>query len=525
MDGHGAQTRLAANATLWGAATALSRLLGFARDLGIAVLLGAGPMSEAFFLAFRIPDFLRRSFGEGVWSMAFVPAFMARSNALHNGRESGFALARSVMAWLALLAGGGSLALLLAGPWLLRFLAPDLEGTQLAATVELLRICSPYVLFVLCAALSVALLNALGCFFAPALAPAIFNCSILLGVILAWAAGASAETTARTLAWAVLLGGFAQWLAQQPALRAAGFSWRGPWRLRDPDALRLGREALPVLLGVSCFQATGVLATLLAASLSSGSVAWIYYAERLAQLPLGLFSVAVSVAALPELAALAAMDKGEEFSTLLRQGLGLALWCSLPAAAGLAALGPEVVGLLFGHGAFDQTAVAGTGATVAALALGLPALASVRPLAAACNARQEPGATVAAAAGGLACFALAAWPCMRLFGAPGLGLAMSLAGWGNAGLLLFALKRQGVRLWHDECLRPAAVTLGLSLAVYGLARLGLELSAGAHSLAVLLLTPGLAVGYVLASRTLGLPAALVLLRALARRPRNADRSE
>lgn len=517
MDLPKAHARLAANATIWGAATALSRLLGFARDLGIAVLLGAGPMAEAFFLAFRIPDFLRRSFGEGVWNMAFVPAFTARSNAFHSGRESGFALARSVMAWLALLAGGFSLALLVTGPWWLGLLVPGLEGEQLAATVKLLRICSFYVLCVLSAALSMALLNALGCFFAPALTPAIFNSTLLLGVFLAWLGGATAETAALILAWAVLLGGFAQWLAQQPALRSAGFTWRGPWRWRDPDALRLGREAVPVLLGLSCFQASGVLATLLAASLPTGSVAWIYYAERLAQLPLGLFSVAVSVAALPELAALAAMDKGEEFASLLRQGLGLALWCSLPAAAGLAALGSAIVGLLFGHGAFDQAAVDGTGATVAALALGLPGLACVRPLAAACNARQERGATVLAAAGGLLCFALVAWPCMRLMAAPGLGLAMGLAGWVNAGLLLFALKRQGVRLWRFQSLRPAAITLGLSLAVYGIARLGLELAEGAQPLAVLLLVPGLAAGYALASRALGLPAALVVLQTLAKR--------
>jgi len=531
MKGDAAQGRLAANAGIWASATGCSRLLGLGRDLCIALLLGAGPMADAFFLAFRLPDLLRRLFGEGVWSMAFVPAYLRScTGAEAPGCERGDALARSALVWLLLLVGGGCLLCMLLAPLFAQVAASGAspgERKTLDAAVTLFRVCAPYGLFVMAAALSAALLNAKGEFLAPALAPAILNTVLVLTALAGLALDVAPASAAYVLAWAVLLGGALQWLAQQPALRRKGFSWRGTFRLRDPRMARLGREALSVLAGVSCFQLCSLLATLLAAGLPAGSVSWLYFAERLAQLPLGLFSVAVSVAALPELASLAASGRLEAFVRTLRQGLGLALWCSLPAAFGLAALAEPIVALLFGHGAFDPEAVRGTARVVTALALGVPPLAATRPLAAACNARLDRRSPLLATLGGLAVFGLAAWPGMHWGGAAGLALAVSLAGWANAALLLAFMsrttgreERAGAGLLQDAA-KPAGATLALCLGVWaaghGLGRAAMQGSGGW----TLALVAGLAAVYVLGSLVLRVPAAVLawgeLVAALRRR--------
>lgn len=500
------KSRLGANALTWGAGTVLSRVLALARDLGIAALLGAGPVADAFFVAFRLPDFMRRIFGEGVWSMVFVPAFLAMSEADSGHRQRGFALARAVFIWLLLLVGGACLLAMVLAPWLLGMLAPGFGHNPelLDRAVTLFRICAPYALLVMCTALSVALLNALGRFLLPSLAPVLLNAVMLLGLLTAWLLDASGYASARALAWSVLAGGLVQWLAQLPALRGSGFAWRGPLRLRDPAVRRLGREALPALLGVSCFQITALLATFLATLQAPGAVAWLYFAERLVQLPLGLFSVTVSVAALPELSLLASLQDEQNFQAVLRRGLGLVLWCSLPAMAGLLALGRPIVELLFGHGAFTAEAVRGTASMLHLLAPGIPALAAVRPLTAACNARQDRGTPLKAMLAGLGCFLLLVWPCIQLAQASGLALALSLAGWVNAALLLFALHRQGASLFCKHMRTDALLTLLLTLGVFAGALLLRILEA--KGIALLAGMASLAAGYVLLSRCLGLGA-------------------
>lgn len=522
MDSRTASHRLTANAGIWAAATGGSRVLGLLRDLGIALLLGAGPVTDAFFLAFRLPDFLRRIFGEGVWSMLCVPLFTACGVAdRHAGRqrhEQAFMLARTLLLWLLLLTGGACLLGMLLAPWFLGLLLVDAPSSELQTAVLLFRICAPYALLVMATALSVALLKAMGSFVVPALTPALLNLAMLLGLLLAWVLDMEPLAAATTLALSVLAGGLAQWLAQQPLLRARGFSWRGAWRLRDPEAARLGRQALPVLAGVSCLQICSLLATLLAMLLPAGGVSFLYYAERLAQLPIGLFSVAVSVASLPELAALAGRGRLREFGETLVQGLELVLWCSLPAALGLAALAGPIVELLFGHGAFGEQAVQGTASSVRALAAGLPALAAARPLAAACNAAQDRTTPLRATMAGVAVFCLSAWPCMELAAAPGLALSMSLAGWVNALLLFFVLRRRGLMPWNRESLRSLALSCALSLALFCLALGGgwlLRLLPLGSSLGTLLLILALAAGYLLASLALGVPAALRAWQVLA----------
>ena len=496
--------RLAANSALLTKTTAVSRVLGFARDLCIAATLGAGPLADAFFIAFRIPNTLRRLFADGAWSLAFVPAFM-QCGARH-GLERGFAMARSALVWSLILAGCLALVCALFPYDVTRFLAPGLrqEPHLLETTARLLAICAPYALCIMGTAVSAGLLNAMGHFLAPALAPVILNCTLILAALGAWILKAP---VAYALAWGVLVAGILQWGAQQPPLARIGFQWRGPWRLLDPVTRKLGKDAGLVVFGVSGFQINTLLATLAATWLAEGAVSWLHYAERLVQLPLGVFSVAVSTAALPELAALAASRDAEAFDAVLRQALGVVLCISLPASAGLAALAEPIVALLFGHGAFSHQAVQGTAATLACMALGLPGFAALRPLASASFARHEYAPPVYAALLGLGGFLLLAWPLMQSLAAAGLALAVSLAGLANTLLLWGMLKRRGLLRSKALLTRGALLHLPLCAVLYAVVRCALALWPWPQWSAAPVLAPLLGLAYMWSARALGSPSA------------------
>ncbi len=512
-----------ANATLLAALTGGSRILGFARDLCIAVILGAGPLADAFFLAFRIPNLLRRLFAEGAWSLAFVPAFSrlaAQGSQGPQGLSRAFAFSRAVLLWVLLLSGALCLLCMLLPQTLATLMAPGLRNDPflLAETARMLRLCAPYGVCIMAASVSMGVLNARGHFLAPALAPVAMNLTLMAAALLAWLLGLS---PAHTLAWAVPVAGFLQWLVQQPALLRHGFTLHGPLQPRDPEVRRLGRDVGPVLLGASGLQLAGLLATLAAAGLPHGGVSWLYYADRLVQLPLGVFSIAVSMAALPELAGLAAAGRTDAFDAVLRKALGLILCISLPAAAGLAALAEPITALLFGHGAFDAAAVQGTGQTLLALALGLPAFAAIRPLASACHARNDTRLPLRAALAGLLLFVACIPVALHLEQTPLLALALSLGGWCNALLLHLGLRRLGLLPPTSATRRNTLLCLGLSLALWAAAKGGLLLWTGltpwSPRLGVVVLLPLLTASYLGAGLLLKLEPITDLRRLVLRR--------
>ena len=368
---------IARNAAVVGGATLISRILGFARDLIIAFALGAGPLADAFFVAFRLPNLLRRLFGEGSLTMAFVPVFTRLRE--EDGEPEAHAFARSTLFWLVCILGVLSLgAGVLARPIVL-LVAPGFadDPELMATTAELVRICFPYILFISGVALCMGILNASGRFLAPALAPCALNvvliAAALTGVAMGW-------SVPHCLAWGVLAAGLLQWLMQQSSLKASGFSWRGPWSPRHPGVGRTARLMLPTVFGAAVYQINIILGTVFASFLASGSISYLYYADRLVQFPLGVFGVAVSTAALPSLSALAAKNQMDDFTETLSAGLRLTLFISLPAAAGLIALAEPVVGLLFGRGAFGHGAISATAWALVGYGVGLPAFAVVRPL-------------------------------------------------------------------------------------------------------------------------------------------------
>lgn len=444
--------RLMRNASVVAGATLASRLLGFLRDVIIAFALGAAPGADAFFVAFRLPNLLRRLFGEGTLTMAFIPAY-AETRARSGEREA-HAMARACLVWLLAVLGGLVVLGVIFAPELVSLIAPGFRDDPgvFALTVELTRTVMPYALFICGVALCMGILNASGHFFAPALAPVVLNIGLISAALLAVVFGGSVP---QALVWGALVAGAGQWLLQQPFLNRLGFRWFGaPVRPGEggralfgsggaahPGARRVGRLLLPTVYGASAYQMTILLGTIFASLLPAGSVSALYYADRLVQLPLALFGVAVSTAALPELSRLRAEGEAGRFASALRGALRGTLFLSLPAAAGLAGLALPVVDALFGRGAFDLAAVHTTSQALAAYAAGLPALAAARPLISACYARQDTRLPSLASTAGLGVYALCGWLLMQDYGVAGLAAATSLSAWTVLLILSVSLRR------------------------------------------------------------------------------------
>jgi putative peptidoglycan lipid II flippase len=372
--------QIAKNASVVAVATLASRIRGFVRDAVVAATLGAGLPADAFFVAFRVPNVLRRLFAEGSMTMSFIPVFQRLRS--EKGEPAAFVMARSTLLWLLAVVGAVTLlAEAFAGP-LTALIAPGFARNpgQLETAAALLRVCFPYILLISAVGLCMGILNSLGHFLTPALSPVVLNVCLIIAALTGWRFG---WNVAWCLSWGVLAGGLCQFLSQLPALRAKGFSWRGERSWRHPGVARMGRLMLPTVFGAAVYQINTLLGTLLASFLAAGSISYLYYADRLVEFPLGVFGLAVSTAALPSLSALAATGKTEEFRGTLSSTLRLTLFVSLPAMAGLMALARPIVLLLFGRGRFDAAAVVATAQAVMAFALGLPFAALARPLASA----------------------------------------------------------------------------------------------------------------------------------------------
>jgi len=508
MSAHGKS--IARNAAVVAGATLVSRILGFVRDIIVAFALGAGLFADAFFVAFRVPNLLRRLFGEGSLTMAFIPVY---SRVLEEeGEEAARAMARSAMIWLAvILAGITVLVEVLARP-LTMVIAPGFldNAVQFAVTVDLVRICFPYVIFICSVALCMGVLNARNHFLAPALAPVALNIALIGAALFGYFLGFN---VAYCMAWGVLAGGAAQWLLQQPFLARTGFTWRGAWSWRNKGVARMGLLMLPTVFGAAVYQINILLGTLLASFLPVGSVSYLYYADRLVQFPLGVFGIAVSTAALPSLSRLAARGETEAFDHALSASLGLTLFIALPAAAGLIGLAGPVIGLLFERGAFTAQAVVATAQTLVAYSVGLPFIALARPLVAAFYALEDTRTPVKVAVLCLvANVGLGVW-LMHPLAHVGLALAVSASSLLNFALLHVLLTRKrGTRL-----LPPGTVLkTGLLSVLIGW---GAFTTASWHPW-WLLLIPAWAVAYVLLALVLRLDEARLFVdvfRARARR--------
>ncbi len=423
------------------AMTSLSRVTGFVRDMIYAQLFGAGAGTDAFFVAFRIPNFLRRLFAEGAFSQAFVPVFSEyqtqRSPA--DMKELVDQVAGTLGAILFAITAVG----VLAAPLLILLFAPGftVDADKYQLTVQMLRITFPYLLFISLTALAGGVLNSCGKFAIPAVTPVLLNLSMIAAAL--WLAPRM-ERPVMGLAWGVFIAGIVQLGFQVPFLLRLKLLPRPRWGWASRGVQQVLRLMLPALFGSSVAQVNLLVDTLIASFLVSGSVSWLYYSDRLVEFPLGIFGVALGTVILPKLSRQHAGAEVSGFSQTLDWALRWALLIGVPATVALVILAGPILSALFQYGEFDARDVAMSARSLMAFALGLVAFMLIKVLAPGFYARQDTRSPVKygviAMVANTAMVLVLVWPLAHA----GLALATSLAAFLNAGLLFVNLRRRGI---------------------------------------------------------------------------------
>jgi putative peptidoglycan lipid II flippase len=440
-DEHHDRRTLTGAAGLIGVFTLVSRLLGLLREMAVAWIFGAKDAADAFYVAFRLPNLLRELAAEGSMSAGFIPVFTQYLST--RSRQEARQLANASFTILCVTLAIVSCIGLLASPWLVRAIAPGFSDNveKFNLTVLLTRIMFPYLLFIGLAALTMGVLNSLKAFRAPALASSAFNvCVIVVTVGLA----SRLDQPVIAVAIGVLVGGLAQFVVQLPSLAARGMSFRWRWAPSHPGLRQMFWLILPTTIGLSVSQVNLVVNTLLASLLPGGSVAYLNYAMRLIQFPLGLFGVAVATAILPTLSNHATLGEKAAFRQTTLFGLRLVFFITVPSMVGLIVLREPIVQVLFQHGAFDARATTGTANALLAYSLGLWAFAGVRVVVQAFYALQDTRTPVRAAVAAMAINIVLNLLLMGPFQHTGLALATSISSIINFTWLLYLLvRRQG----------------------------------------------------------------------------------
>nr|VFK48826.1 MAG: putative peptidoglycan lipid II flippase [Candidatus Kentron sp. TC]VFK52377.1 MAG: putative peptidoglycan lipid II flippase [Candidatus Kentron sp. TC]VFK64907.1 MAG: putative peptidoglycan lipid II flippase [Candidatus Kentron sp. TC] len=427
--------------------TLISRVLGLIRDIVIASFFGAKEEADAFFVAFRIPNLLRRLFAEGAFSPAFVPVLSEYKS------QRSHAEVRALISHVTGTLGGIvfliTLAGILAAPVLVILFAPGFflhYADKYALTIQMLMITFPYLFFISLTAAAGGILNTYGRFGVPAFTPVLLNISLIAAAI--WLSPYLSEPVV-ALAWGVFIAGIAQLLFQLPFLyRLRLLSWP---RLRGTHegVRRIIGLLLPALFGVSVSQINLLVDTLLASFLVTGSVSWLYYSDRLVEFPLGVFGIALATVILPNLSRRHAEGSTARFSGTLDWALRFTLLIGLPAATGLAILAEPMLATLFQYGELGAYDIEMAGRSLMAYAFGLMGFVYIKVLAPGFYARQNTRTPVRIGVIAM----LANMPLNLILVFPlahaGLALATALSAFLNAGLLYLALRREGV--YHPEC--------------------------------------------------------------------------
>ena len=462
------------SASVVGAMTFLSRLSGLLRDVVFAHLLGDRAAADVFFVALRIPNFFRRIFGEGAFSMAFVPVFTdyrMQKSASDNQRFLQLLLGRFGLILLLV-----SIIGVLAAPLLVALIAPGFlqEPDKYQLAVSATRITFPYIFFISLVAMAAGMLNTCGRFAAPAATPILLNVC-LIGA--AWWLVPMFSDAPIALAVGVALAGLLQWLFQIPFLRREKLTIRPRVVSTPQDAVAVAgvmqvfRLTVPAILGVSVAQVNILINTLLASFLVTGSISWLYYSDRLMEFPVGVFGIALATAILPNLSRTRAAGGDDRFNEKFSQTIDWAArWVCLiciPATAGLIALAGPLVATIYFHGGFSENGVYMASASLVAFAIGLTAIVLVKIFAPGFYAHKNTKtpvriAMISMAANIIFCLILV-WPLQHV----GLALATSLAAYLNAALLYLALKKTQVYRpqpgWGIFLLRVGSAAAGMGL--------------------------------------------------------------
>ena len=499
-----------------GAATLASRVLGYVRDMVVARAFGAGPVTDAFFVAFRVPNLLRRLLAEGALSTAVIPVF-ARTLATESG-EAFRAMVRAVAGATALTLCMVTLAGMLFARAIVTVMAPGwlADPPLFDLAVSLTRLMFPYLLLVGLAALATGILNAHRRFFTAAFGPAVLNVGMITAVLLL---AHRFQPPIVALAVGVLVGGLGQLLVQIPEVRRLGVPLRPSGAWRHPAVATIARRLAPAAFGLAAVQVTVVVNTLLASLLPAGSISFLYYADRVMEFPLGVFGIALATASLPTMSAQAARADRAGLIDTLGFSLRLSVFVAVPAAAGLVALGAPIVALLFQRGEFGAAAAAATAQALTGYAVGLPAFSATRIAAQTFYALGDTRTPVLLGLLAVAANIVLALALMGPLAHAGLALASSLSAYVNLLALLWALRRRlgpiGGRALVRSALRTGAATVVLWLAARALAPAGdTGAVAAAHTAAAI---AGGAIAFAAAAALLRAPELSALLGMLRRR--------
>jgi len=450
-----------------GGYTLISRFLGFARDILIAAVLGAGPIADAFFVAFKLPNFFRRLFAEGAFNAAFVPLFSGRLAS--EGLAAAQIFASSVLSVMVAFLYVFVTLLQIAMPFLMYGFAPgftdDPDKFQLA--VELTRITFPYLLFISLVSLLGGVLNSLGRFAAAAATPIILNI-VLIGALVG--ATPYLPTAGHALAWGVAAAGAAQFVWLVIACHRAGMPLPLHWPHLSPGVRRLLRLMLPGAVGAGVVQINLVIDVVIASLLPTGAVSYLYYADRVNQLPLGVVGIAIGTALLPLLSRQLREGAADDARYSMNRGIEVALLLTVPAAAALMVIAEPIIIVLFERGQFSASTAAATAQALMAYGIGLPAYVLVKVLGPGFFARQDTVTPVKIAVLCVAVNVILNLVLIQFIAHVGIALATAISAWLNAFLLARILHKRGhhgfdVRL-RDRLVRILVASAAMAAALW-----------------------------------------------------------
>ena len=431
-----------------GGCTAISRVVGFIREILLARYLGAGMMADAFFVALRFPNLFRSLFAEGTLNVAFVPLFSGELQT--HGKKQALVFARSVFGFLFYVLLIFTVLMEILMPSLMFILAPGFEETvgKLALTTHLSRITFPFLLFVSLVSLFSGILNSAGKFWAAAFTPTLLNI-VMVGFLVCLTPFISSPfAPAYALAWGVFVAGVVEFLFLFWHLKKIGMTFRliGPVKAlchMTEGVKTLLKKMAPGVLGSGVYQINLFLDTLFVSFVGAGAISWLNYANHLFQLPIGVIGVAIGTVLLPVLSKYIKTGQTEQANLQLNRGLEVSIALSVSSMFGLILLATPIIGILFEHGAFTAEDTVHTSKALTIFAFGLPAYMMTKTLAPFFYARGDTTTPVKIAIIGVVLNAIMAVTFMQFWGYAGIALATSISVWINAGQYMFRLSRRG----------------------------------------------------------------------------------
>lgn len=420
--------------------TLVSRISGLVRDVVMAALLGTGVMSDAFFMAFRIPNFLRRIFGEGAFSQAFIPVF---SELTERNTAQARDFVNSMSGMLAAITFAITVLGMIFAPAFVRVLAPGYidEPEKFALTVDSLRIMFPYFFCISLVAMSGGILNTVNRFAVPAVTPVLLNICMIVAM---WVLVPLLDDASQALAIGVLIAGFVQLAFQLPSLKKEGYLPRPRIDRNNPAMRRVFGLMLPAIFSVSVAQINMIVNSILASFLITGAVSWLYFADRLMEFPVGVFGIALATVVLPSLSKEYTSGTAESFSKMMDWALRWVIVIAVPASFALYLLATPLLSTILQRGEFTAYSVEMSALALQAFAIGVCGFIFVKVLAPGFFARQDTKTPMKIAVIAVVVNIICSLILVRVLAHTGLALAISIAAWVNALLLFVVLLRKQI---------------------------------------------------------------------------------